>query len=210
MLGKSVYVLVFLEENNMLDDEKECLIFTASNTDSGLKKTATIILALKLTFSPSCCVVKVLIGCKQSRCLCCRSSWRADLGSRFLRPLVWSVSGSDARVATHGSGITRCRTLWKRRCCPDEAEICRFKQKLPASIFCPPSPDETCLTSLFLTSQLLTGQILVGSVDCQRFQTLCQSQGVRAYPEIRLYLSNTRQPDHFMYVPQLKSFILWV
>ncbi|XP_060944265.1 dnaJ homolog subfamily C member 10 [Limanda limanda] len=47
-------------------------------------------------------------------------------------------------------------------------------------------------------ARLLSGQILVGSVDCQRFQSLCQSQGVRAYPEIRLYPGNARQPDRFM------------
>uniref|UniRef100_A0A3Q2PA94 DnaJ homolog subfamily C member 10 n=1 Tax=Fundulus heteroclitus TaxID=8078 RepID=A0A3Q2PA94_FUNHE len=41
------------------------------------------------------------------------------------------------------------------------------------------------------------GWILVGSVDCQRFQTFCQSQGVRAYPEVRLYAGNTRQPESY-------------
>ncbi|XP_074513842.1 dnaJ homolog subfamily C member 10 [Sebastes fasciatus] len=47
-------------------------------------------------------------------------------------------------------------------------------------------------------ARMLSGQILVGSVDCKKFQPFCQGQGVRAYPEIRLYLGNTRQPDHFM------------
>uniref|UniRef100_A0A8P4G6C7 DnaJ homolog subfamily C member 10 n=1 Tax=Dicentrarchus labrax TaxID=13489 RepID=A0A8P4G6C7_DICLA len=42
-------------------------------------------------------------------------------------------------------------------------------------------------------ARLLSGQILVGSVDCQRFQSFCQSQNVRAYPEIRLYSGNARQ-----------------
>uniref|UniRef100_A0A669DQ82 DnaJ homolog subfamily C member 10 n=1 Tax=Oreochromis niloticus TaxID=8128 RepID=A0A669DQ82_ORENI len=42
-------------------------------------------------------------------------------------------------------------------------------------------------------ARLLSGQILVGSVDCQRFQSFCQSQSVRAYPEIRLYPGNSRQ-----------------
>uniref|UniRef100_A0A3B5AU21 DnaJ homolog subfamily C member 10 n=1 Tax=Stegastes partitus TaxID=144197 RepID=A0A3B5AU21_9TELE len=42
-------------------------------------------------------------------------------------------------------------------------------------------------------ARLLSGQILVGSVDCQRFQSFCQSQSVRAYPEIRLYPGNARQ-----------------
>lgn len=61
----------------------------------------------------------------------------------------------------------------------------------------------TCVQFFFVsrTFQLLSGQILVGSVDCQRFQSFCQSQNVRAYPEIRLYPSNNRQPDRYMYVP---------
>uniref|UniRef100_A0AAX7UDB0 DnaJ homolog subfamily C member 10 n=1 Tax=Astatotilapia calliptera TaxID=8154 RepID=A0AAX7UDB0_ASTCA len=46
-------------------------------------------------------------------------------------------------------------------------------------------------------ARLLSGQILVGSVDCQRFQSFCQSQSVRAYPEIRLYPGNSRQPDRY-------------
>uniref|UniRef100_A0A665TWS4 DnaJ homolog subfamily C member 10 n=1 Tax=Echeneis naucrates TaxID=173247 RepID=A0A665TWS4_ECHNA len=46
-------------------------------------------------------------------------------------------------------------------------------------------------------ARMLSGQILVGSVDCQRFQSFCQSQGVRAYPEVRLYPGNTRQPDRY-------------
>uniref|UniRef100_A0A7N9AVN8 DnaJ homolog subfamily C member 10 n=1 Tax=Mastacembelus armatus TaxID=205130 RepID=A0A7N9AVN8_9TELE len=44
-------------------------------------------------------------------------------------------------------------------------------------------------------ARMLSGQILVGSVDCQQFQSFCQSQSVRAYPEIRLYPGNARQPD---------------
>uniref|UniRef100_A0A672JC05 DnaJ homolog subfamily C member 10 n=1 Tax=Salarias fasciatus TaxID=181472 RepID=A0A672JC05_SALFA len=50
-------------------------------------------------------------------------------------------------------------------------------------------------------ARLLSGQISVGSVDCQRFQSFCQNQGVRAYPEIRLYSGSARQPDRFSYVP---------
>ncbi|XP_057707537.1 dnaJ homolog subfamily C member 10 isoform X2 [Corythoichthys intestinalis] len=36
-------------------------------------------------------------------------------------------------------------------------------------------------------ARMLSGQVAVGSVDCQRFRSFCQSQDVRAYPEIRLY-----------------------
>uniref|UniRef100_A0AAQ4PV66 DnaJ homolog subfamily C member 10 n=1 Tax=Gasterosteus aculeatus aculeatus TaxID=481459 RepID=A0AAQ4PV66_GASAC len=46
-------------------------------------------------------------------------------------------------------------------------------------------------------ARLLSGQILVGSVDCQRFQSFCQGQSVRSYPEIRLYPGNSRQPDRY-------------
>uniref|UniRef100_A0A7N8X3M5 DnaJ homolog subfamily C member 10 n=1 Tax=Mastacembelus armatus TaxID=205130 RepID=A0A7N8X3M5_9TELE len=49
-------------------------------------------------------------------------------------------------------------------------------------------------------ARMLSGQILVGSVDCQQFQSFCQSQSVRAYPEIRLYPGNARQPDRYTYV----------
>uniref|UniRef100_A0A1A7YN79 DnaJ homolog subfamily C member 10 n=2 Tax=Iconisemion striatum TaxID=60296 RepID=A0A1A7YN79_9TELE len=47
-------------------------------------------------------------------------------------------------------------------------------------------------------ARMLSGQILVGSVDCQNFQTFCQGQGVRSYPEIRLYTGSTKQPDRYM------------
>ncbi|XP_071370047.1 dnaJ homolog subfamily C member 10 [Centroberyx affinis] len=47
-------------------------------------------------------------------------------------------------------------------------------------------------------ARLLSGQILVGSLDCQRFQSFCQSQGVKSYPEVRLYPQNSRQPDRYM------------
>ncbi|KAF7216180.1 dnaJ homolog subfamily C member 10 [Nothobranchius furzeri] len=47
-------------------------------------------------------------------------------------------------------------------------------------------------------ARMLSGQILVGSLDCQHFQTFCRDQGVRAYPEIRLYTGSTKQPDRYM------------
>ncbi|KAI4788989.1 hypothetical protein KUCAC02_035504 [Chaenocephalus aceratus] len=46
-------------------------------------------------------------------------------------------------------------------------------------------------------ARMLSGQIQVGSVDCKRFQTFCQTQGVRAYPEIRLYLGDPRNADRY-------------
>eukprot|EP00064_Thunnus_orientalis_P004107 superscaffoldBa00000362_g4118 len=51
-------------------------------------------------------------------------------------------------------------------------------------------------------ARLLSGQILVGSVDCQRYQSFCQGQNVRAYPEVRLYPGNTRQQDRYISLPR--------
>ncbi|XP_034041874.1 dnaJ homolog subfamily C member 10 isoform X2 [Thalassophryne amazonica] len=47
-------------------------------------------------------------------------------------------------------------------------------------------------------ARLLLGQILVGSVNCEQFHSFCQSVGVRAYPEIRLYPGSTHQPHRYM------------
>ncbi|XP_056145377.1 dnaJ homolog subfamily C member 10 isoform X2 [Lampris incognitus] len=47
-------------------------------------------------------------------------------------------------------------------------------------------------------ARLVSGLVLVGSVDCQRHHSFCQSQGVRAYPEIRLYPHFTQRPDSYM------------
>ncbi|XP_074550800.1 dnaJ homolog subfamily C member 10 [Halichoeres trimaculatus] len=47
-------------------------------------------------------------------------------------------------------------------------------------------------------ARMVSGQIQVGSVDCQQFQSFCRSQNVRAYPEVRVYTGDTRQPDRFM------------
>uniref|UniRef100_A0A667WXH0 DnaJ homolog subfamily C member 10 n=1 Tax=Myripristis murdjan TaxID=586833 RepID=A0A667WXH0_9TELE len=58
-------------------------------------------------------------------------------------------------------------------------------------------------------ARLISGQILVGSVDCQRFQPFCQSQGVRSYPEIRLYPHNTRQSYNGWH-RDAQSLKLWV
>lgn len=46
-------------------------------------------------------------------------------------------------------------------------------------------------------ARLVSGQVWVGSVDCQHFQTFCQNQGVRAYPELRLYSGGTKKTHQF-------------
>lgn len=46
-------------------------------------------------------------------------------------------------------------------------------------------------------ARMVSGQVFVGSVDCERFHTFCQSQGVRSYPELRLYAGGTRRSNQF-------------
>ncbi|CAL8240951.1 unnamed protein product [Merluccius merluccius] len=47
-------------------------------------------------------------------------------------------------------------------------------------------------------ARLVAGHVMVGSMDCQKHQSFCQSQGVRAYPEIRLYPQQPSPPDRYM------------
>uniref|UniRef100_A0A8C5BJ18 DnaJ homolog subfamily C member 10 n=1 Tax=Gadus morhua TaxID=8049 RepID=A0A8C5BJ18_GADMO len=47
-------------------------------------------------------------------------------------------------------------------------------------------------------ARLVAGQVMVGSMDCQKHQSFCRSQGVRAYPEIRLYPSQPSPADTYM------------
>lgn len=44
---------------------------------------------------------------------------------------------------------------------------------------------------------MLSGVISVGTVDCQKHHSFCQSQGVRAYPEIRLYSHPAHPADSY-------------
>uniref|UniRef100_A0A3B4G111 DnaJ homolog subfamily C member 10 n=1 Tax=Pundamilia nyererei TaxID=303518 RepID=A0A3B4G111_9CICH len=77
--------------------------------------------------------------------------------------------------------------------------ICRDEGQIWAVDFYAPwcGPCQALMPEWRRMARLLSGQILVGSVDCQRFQSFCQSQSVRAYPEIRLYPGNSRQPDRY-------------
>uniref|UniRef100_A0A3P8ZUB1 DnaJ homolog subfamily C member 10 n=1 Tax=Esox lucius TaxID=8010 RepID=A0A3P8ZUB1_ESOLU len=43
----------------------------------------------------------------------------------------------------------------------------------------------------------LNGMIKVGTVDCQKHHSFCQGEGVRAYPEIRLYPQNSNRRDAY-------------
>lgn len=46
-------------------------------------------------------------------------------------------------------------------------------------------------------ARLVSGQVRVGSVDCQRFSNFCHQQGVRAYPELRVYSGGTRNTHQY-------------
>ncbi|XP_026878235.2 dnaJ homolog subfamily C member 10 [Electrophorus electricus] len=45
-------------------------------------------------------------------------------------------------------------------------------------------------------ARMLSGLINVGTVDCQKHHSFCQSESVRAYPEIRLFPQNRRDQYH--------------
>ncbi|KAM4608743.1 dnaJ homolog subfamily C member 10 isoform 2-T2 [Polymixia lowei] len=47
-------------------------------------------------------------------------------------------------------------------------------------------------------ARLVSGLVQVGSVDCQKHHTFCQTQGVKSYPEIRLYPPNAQRPHSYM------------
>ncbi|XP_041700590.2 dnaJ homolog subfamily C member 10 isoform X2 [Coregonus clupeaformis] len=52
-----------------------------------------------------------------------------------------------------------------------------------------------CTVHEGLCSVALNGMIKVGTVDCQKHHSFCQGEGVRAYPEIRLYPQNANRRD---------------
>lgn len=61
---------------------------------------------------------------------------------------------------------------------------------------------------------MLNGMINVGTVDCQKHHSFCQGEGVRAYPEIRLYSHSAARSDQYQYVPMFSSYdwalcVLW-
>lgn len=46
-------------------------------------------------------------------------------------------------------------------------------------------------------ARMLSGVINVGTVDCQKHHSLCQSEDVRAYPEIRLFPQNSNRRNQY-------------
>ncbi|XP_067266519.1 dnaJ homolog subfamily C member 10 [Chanodichthys erythropterus] len=46
-------------------------------------------------------------------------------------------------------------------------------------------------------ARMLSGIVNVGTVDCQRHHSFCQSESVRAYPEIRLFPQNSNRRDQY-------------
>lgn len=60
--------------------------------------------------------------------------------------------------------------------------------------------------------QMLSGIVNVGTVDCQRHHSLCQSENVRAYPEIRLFPQNSNRRDQYQcaLLSHSKSYCLYL
>ncbi|XP_063070511.1 dnaJ homolog subfamily C member 10 [Engraulis encrasicolus] len=56
-------------------------------------------------------------------------------------------------------------------------------------------PCQALLPEWRRVARMLSGTINVGTVDCQKYHSLCQGEGVRAYPEIRLYPHNANRRD---------------
>ena len=47
-------------------------------------------------------------------------------------------------------------------------------------------------------SQQMQEEAGVGSVDCQKYRSFCQEQGVNSYPTIRLYPHNSQGARRFV------------
>lgn len=50
----------------------------------------------------------------------------------------------------------------------------------------------------FFISQQMQEEAGVGSVDCQKYRSFCQEQGVNSYPTIRLYPHNSQGARRFV------------
>ena len=54
--------------------------------------------------------------------------------------------------------------------------------------------------SVHFISQQMQEDASVGSVDCQKYRSFCQEQGVNSYPTIRLYPHNSQGARRFVWV----------
>ena len=51
---------------------------------------------------------------------------------------------------------------------------------------------------MLFISQQMQDEAGVGSVDCQKYRSFCQEQGVNSYPTIRLYPHNSQGARRFV------------
>ncbi|XP_062390184.1 dnaJ homolog subfamily C member 10 [Sardina pilchardus] len=58
-------------------------------------------------------------------------------------------------------------------------------------------PCQALLPEWRRVARMLNGMVRVGTVDCQKHHSFCQVEGVRAYPEIRLYSHSSKSRDQY-------------
>ena len=62
----------------------------------------------------------------------------------------------------------------------------------------------------FFISQQMQEEAGVGSVDCQKYRSFCQEQGVNSYPTIRLYPHNSQGARRFVWVlKRVRAMLVW-
>ena len=64
--------------------------------------------------------------------------------------------------------------------------------------------------SVHFISQQIQEEAGVGSVDCQKYRSFCQEQGVNSYPTIRLYPHNSQGARRFVWVlKRVRAMLVW-
>lgn len=55
----------------------------------------------------------------------------------------------------------------------------------------------------------MEGEAGVGSVDCQKYRSFCQEQGVNSYPTIRLYPHYSQGSRNFVWVQVTWTYVTY-
>ena len=64
--------------------------------------------------------------------------------------------------------------------------------------------------NVLFISQQMQDEAGVGSVDCQKYRSFCQEQGVNSYPTIRLYPHNSQGARRFVWVlKRVRAMLVW-
>ena len=64
--------------------------------------------------------------------------------------------------------------------------------------------------SVHFISQQMQEEASVGSLDCQKYRSFCQEQGVNSYPTIRLYPHNSQGARRFVWVlKRVRAMLVW-